>query len=188
MAGRGREAWLGTADFIPCAGGATDADEQWVCCTEPLSPGGGGPGTPPSLSRATRAGGAQGAVWTWLGEPRLCVDITPSAPQDGVSPTSGRGAGRPWVTPGAFAWLDQRGWGARCVLRALLFSLVLGGDRLGAHLRWEGGVDWTGKTEKGHWSHSLAVSPAPSECSARLLLTDGEVYLVLGLEDSVLLR
>ena len=131
-------------------------------------------------------------MWTWLGEPRLCVGrasaAMPSAPQDGVSPISGRGAGRPWVTSGAFAWLDRRGWGARRVLRALLFSLVLGGDRRGAHLRWEGGVDWTGKTERGHWSYSLAVSPAPSECSARLLLTDGEVYLVLGLEDSVLLR
>ena len=81
------------------------------------------------------------------------------------------------------AWLG----GQMCAQSTAVLPSVRG-DRLGAHLRWEGGVDWTGKTEKGHWSHSLAASPAPSECSARLLLTDGEVYLVLGLEDSVLLR
>ena len=81
------------------------------------------------------------------------------------------------------AWLG----GQMCAQSTAVLPSVRG-DRLGAHLRWEGGVDWTGKTEQGHWSHSLAASPAPSESSARLLLTDGEVYLVLGLEDSVLLR
>lgn len=118
VAGPSSEAWLGTTDFILCAGEAADMGEQWVCCMEPLSPGGGGPGMPLSLSRASRAGGSQGAAWTWLGEPRLCVGrasaAAPSAPRDGVSPVSRRGAGRPWLTPGAFAWLDQRGWGQTC--------------------------------------------------------------------------
>lgn len=157
VTGPSSEAWLGTTDFILCAGEAADMGEQWVCCMEPLSPGGGGPGMPLSLSRASRAGGSQGAAWTWLGEPRLCVGRASAAPPSAPC-LGGVQAG-----PGSHQ-VRLRGWTSVAGVRRAQSTVVLpsagGGDRRGKHLRWEGGVDWTSKTERRPWSYSLAVSPA----------------------------